>query len=375
MTGRTPSIPFAIGPPSKLLQGPGQIARTVRARARHREFWYVQAMVAAITAFHITIEAPHHGPPLDHLHHLAPALYVSPIIYASLRFGREGGLLTGLWCALLVVPNVVIWHQASLEWFIEAAQVGLAVTVGLVLSTRVEQEALERRRAEEMAARLSLVNRLATRAQEEERLRIARELHDETVQEMAFLSHALDEVVDTYALAEGAIDRLRQLRAMTDRTIAGVRRFSRDLRPRTLDDLGLIPALESHIRDLNEKANAGAALQPVQHRLRVSGTPRRLDSEAEVALFRIVQEALRNIAKHADASEALVDATFEEDRVCVEVRDDGSGFDGSASGADFLASGRLGLAGMRERAQLVGARLDVHSELGGGTAITVELNA
>lgn len=348
-----------------------RLRRLLRQRLHDDGFWRVQAAVGGITAFHYVAEFPDPGPPFDHLHHLAPAMYIFPIIYASLRFGREGGAYTGLWCAVLTLPNIALWHQSSLEWVVEATQIGIAVTVGLVLSARVEREAVERRRAERLFHRVSMVNREIMRAQEEERLRIARDLHDETVQDLALLSRRLDDVLETSPLSDGGASRIRELRAIVDRTVVGVRRFSRDLRPPALDDLGLVPAIESLIRDLSERTDAAAAPQALHLRLETEGEPQRLDSEVEIALFRIVQEALSNVTKHADAAEVIVTVKFEQDRARIEIRDDGGGFDASVSADDLLADGKLGLAGMHERAQLVGATLDVHSQIDAGTVVTV----
>lgn len=362
----------SVEPPMKF-QGPGQVLQLLRARARDPSFWRVQAAVGAIAVLHAATEGPYPGLPESHLHHLAPALFVFPIIHASLRFGREGGLLTGLWCALLTAPNIVLWHRASLEWLVEITQITVAVAVGLTLSTRVDQEAAARRRAQEMAERLQLVSRQVMRAQEDERLRIARELHDDTVQGMAFIGHALDEIVETSALDNATVARLRELRVTVDRTATGVRRFSRDLRPPALDDLGLTPALESLVRDLNEQSEPGAESE-TDIQLQISGAPRRLPTEIEVGLFRIVQEALSNVVKHAEASAAVISVRFEDAGMKIEVRDDGRGFDASVPSTRLLASGKLGLAGMYERAQLLGATFDLHSQTGAGTSVTVDLS-
>lgn len=351
----------------------GQIRQQLLVRLRNRHFWRVQGVIGAIAAFHLATEAPYPGFPDSHLHHLAPALYVFPIIYASLRFGREGGLLTGLWCALLIAPNVIIWHRGSLEWLVEVTQVTVAVAVGLALSTRVDQEAAARRSAQEMAGRLQLVNRQVVRAHEDERLRISRELHDDTMQGMALLSHALDEVIDDYSLGEAAVSRLQELRAMLDRMATGVRRFSRDLRPPALDDLGLTPALESLIRDVHEQHELSSDAAPLRIRLEALGTSRRLHAEIELGLFRIAQEALSNVVKHAEASNAIVTVRFEDETTQVAVHDDGRGFDASVSITDLVAGGKLGLAGMYERAQLLGAMFNLRSQPGEGTSVTVEL--
>lgn len=339
----------------------------IRLRLRRPIFWQVQAMVGLVTVSHYVMEGATSAPLFDHVHHLVPALYVFPIIFASLRSGREGGLFTGLWCSLLTLPNVALWHQASYEWLVEFVQIGSAVIVGLVLSARVEQEAAARRRAEEMTDRMVLVNRRITRAQEDERMRIARELHDDTLQSLVLLCHRLDALAATPDMPNAAQRPISDLRAVAEETLVGVRQFSRDLRPSILDDLGLVAAVEWLTEEFSERSGVTAGLT-------VSGTPRRFQSEAELALFRITQEALRNVEKHAGASEVSVTIVFDEAGLQLSVRDDGVGLSGSQSIGDFVAAGKLGITGMYERAQLASATLELDSQPGRGTVVTVRLD-
>jgi signal transduction histidine kinase len=336
-------------------------------RLRTRTFWLVQAAVGAITVLHYLMEIAAGEAAFEHLHHLPPILYAFPIIYGSLRFGREGGMLTGLWCTVLTVPNIVIWHHASWEWLVELTQIATAVSVGAVFSMLVEHEAAARRRAEEMADRVALMNRQTIRAQENERLRISRELHDDTVQSLAYLSNELDRLNRSDHLAQHVHDGLSEMRAIAESTLSGVRQFSRDLRPSILDDFGLVAAVEWLTEDFTERCGTVA-------RLEVSGTPRRLPSETELTLFRIVQEALRNGEKHAEASEVTVGVVFEQDSLRLSVKDDGKGIDQSPSMGDLVASGKLGITGMYERAQLVGAKFDLRSQSDQGTVVTATLD-
>lgn len=341
-----------------------RVARTLRLRLGDRAFWYVQALVAAVASSHYVMEM---AGAFEHLHHLLPTLFVFPIIYGSLRFGREGGLYTGLWCVLLTLPNTLLWHLGSWEWVVEFGQIGSAVVVGLVLSGRVEQEATARRQAEEMTARVKIQNRLITAAQEEERLRIARDLHDETVQSLVLLCQRLDGLAASPDLPDLALASVAEIRADADTALDRVRLFSRDLRPAALDDLGLVPALERLVDDFAERCGVDAELK-------VTGRQRRLAPETELALFRIVQEALRNVEKHAEASCVTTTVTFDSERAHLSVRDNGKGFDASPSTGDLVSAGKLGLTGMHERAQLVGAELDVRSQPGAGTSVTVVLD-
>jgi PAS domain S-box-containing protein len=206
-----------------------------------------------------------------------------------------------------------------------------------------------------------------TRAQEEERKRIARELHDDTAQVLGSLSRQLDNFVrKKHGLAPNEVLFLKDLQAQLNHGVQSVHRFVQDLRPSLLDDLGLIPAVRSLMKDLQEHDGIGTSLK-------VLGGERRFSPEVESLLFRIVQEALNNIRRHAHASEAQVVMEFAGDKVKVTISDNGQGFELSGGVDDLPRSGKLGLAGMQERARLLGGTLEVKSTLGKGTTLVVEM--
>ncbi|MFC1983605.1 ATP-binding protein [Chloroflexota bacterium] len=205
------------------------------------------------------------------------------------------------------------------------------------------------------------------RAQEEERKRIARELHDDTAQVLGSLSRQLDNFIrKKHGFTSNEVLFLKDLQAQLNRGLQGVHRFAQGLRSSLLDDLGLVPALRSLVKDLQEYDGIGASLE-------VFGGERRFSSEVESLLFRIVQEALNNIRRHAQASEAQVVIEFTEDRTKVSISDDGRGFELLGRVDDLPRSGKLGLAGMHERAQLLDGTLEVKSTLGKGTTLIIEV--
>lgn len=209
--------------------------------------------------------------------------------------------------------------------------------------------------------------RQITKAEEDERKRIARELHDETAQTLAVLSRRLDAIsMDSEQLPEPVIQRLEDMRELTHSTLQGVRRFSQDLRPSTIDDLGLLPTLEGLTTDLIEKGR-------IKAELKVLGDKRRLSPETELNLFRITQEALRNVEKHSGASRVVITVAFGADEVRITVEDNGRGFKQPDRTDELAATGKLGLIGMYERARLLGGTLTVHSKLGEGTTIVVDV--
>jgi len=206
-----------------------------------------------------------------------------------------------------------------------------------------------------------------TKAQEDERKRIARELHDDTAQALIDLSRRLDNLATSREqLSEAVIERLEEFQELIDSILRGVRRFSRDLRPSVLDDLGLLPALEWLTANLTIEDG-------IKTELRVYGDKRRLPPEAELALFRIVQEALNNARRHAQASRVVTVVEFGEGRVRIKVEDNGQGFEMPGRTGDLAIAGKLGLIGMHERAHLLDGTLTVRSEPGQGTIVTVDV--
>ncbi|HEY94038.1 MAG TPA: PAS domain S-box protein [Dehalococcoidia bacterium] len=209
----------------------------------------------------------------------------------------------------------------------------------------------------------------ATEAQEEERKRISRELHDETIQELVVLSQKLDMLsVESKTMSEGDRQRLEKLQQDTGNIMKGVRRLSQDLRPAALDRLGLIPALEWLLADTEEYSGLKTSIT-------VTGEKRRLPERTELVLFRIAQEAIRNTWRHSKASRVDLKIVFTNDKVSISVNDDGKGFVPPKSMGDLAKDGKLGLAGMHERARLIGGKLSVRSEPGKGTKIIVEIES
>jgi two-component system sensor histidine kinase DegS len=211
--------------------------------------------------------------------------------------------------------------------------------------------------------------RQITKAQEDERKRIARELHDDTAQALIDLSRRLDNLATSHEpLSETVVGRLEEFQELIDSILRGVRRFSRDLRPSVLDDLGLLPALEWLTANLMEEDG-------IKTELKVCGNRRRLPPEAELALFRIVQEALSNVRRHSQASRVVTVVEFGEGGVRITVEDNGQGFELPDRTGDLATAGKLGLIGMHERAHLLDGTLTVHSEPGKGTTVTVDVPA
>jgi signal transduction histidine kinase/YHS domain-containing protein len=203
-----------------------------------------------------------------------------------------------------------------------------------------------------------------TDAQEAERERVARELHDDTVQRLIALGQGVERAQRALERDDPPLtaERLATLRSEITATVQSLRTIIGDLRPPALEDLGLIAAIELFLQ------RSGDVPQVM---LDVQGTERRLDSNSEIALFRIVQEAWSNIQRHADAQHVTITLRYNHDALYVEIADDGRGF--VPPRADTAERGKFGLRGMQERAALVGGSLIIDSAPGQGTRLHIRI--
>ena len=212
-------------------------------------------------------------------------------------------------------------------------------------------------------ARLQQMSSQVLTAQEAERKRIARELHDDTAQALTSILIRL-RLLERSSEDEDIRRNVEELRELTGGALDAVRRMAVDLRPAELDHLGLVPALRAYAEKFSQA-------RPIDARVRVEGLKRRLPAAMELVLYRVAQEALTNIAKHSGARSAEVVLARKRGVVTLTVRDNGKGFyPENVSTAD--GSG-LGLFGMRERLALVRGIVEVESSPGGGTTITARI--
>jgi len=270
--------------------------------------------------------------------------------YVARRLGVHSALFVPLVARGRRIGVVIAHDKAGSEPSFTDDDLRLAETlatraaVAVDLSERVSRDAVRR-----------VVN-----AQELERKRLARELHDETGQALTSILlglRPLEQSVESEE-ARAAVDSVRELVVST---LQDVRRLAVELRPAALDDFGLVPAVQRLVESFREQSG-------LQVDLEAQLGSERLPSEVETALYRVVQEALTNIVKHAGAGRVSILISRKGDAVVAVVEDDGSGFDPGASRADAL-----GLAGMRERVALVGGRFQIESTVGGGTTLVAEV--
>jgi len=237
------------------------------------------------------------------------------------------------------------------------------------LRARLAEAEAARERAEQALERIStdqdrqsgLVSRLSRRLleiQERERRRLARDLHDELGQLLTRLKFALDPITSSEPEAE----RLQLARALVDETLNQVRILASDLRPAVLDHLGLAPALRCLFRQYTSSTG-------IRVEFDLSGLAGRFSTGLETAAYRIVQEALTNVARHAGVMEAAVRVWTDDVALNLQIADQGLGFDT----AEIVRASTIGLPGIAERVELLGGRLSLDSMPGKGSRIVASL--
>ena len=229
------------------------------------------------------------------------------------------------------------------------------------------QKASLLRELEQRSRRLEALSARAVRAQEEESGRIARELHDSIGQTLLAVKFELAAAAATPSgRHDDVAPRLAAGRRLADETLEELRRLALDLRPPELDNLGLVAALRSHVRQ-------HAEWSPARVTIEAENVEERLPTEVETSLYRVAQEALANVAKHAEASHVRIELSREESQVTLVVSDDGRGMDLEALADERDTASGLGLLSMRQRAEELGGRLHIESAPGKGTAIRVQV--
>lgn len=218
-----------------------------------------------------------------------------------------------------------------------------------------------------MEVALQAYARRITQVQEEERKRVAYELHDDTAQYLGILKMQINALLESGKIRNPEVkEKLRYLEKDADRAYNEVRRFSHELRPSVLEHMGLRASLEQIAEDINK-------LNYLRVEVEVEGREPDLPEEVKLGLFRIVQEAVSNIRKHAKANRATIHIIFRKKQMSMKVADNGIGFDVREAVIRSGQKGNMGLMSMKERADLIGAGLKIESKPGNGTLVMVEL--
>jgi two-component system, NarL family, sensor histidine kinase DegS len=295
---------------------------------------------------------------------------VSPLIREVIRTNRlvirdvvEGGYGVGIPIhgghQLLAVA--ALFRDEPVQMSPQEMQV--ASSLGSLCGVALENSRLWTELQHREADRTEWISRIIS-AQEDERRHIAHELHDEAIQSLVALCRQLDLTAASSQPSVPVQEGIEGARRQVEGLIESLRDFAHDLRPPALDDLGIAACIRRLLVDLGEGSD-------VTWDMKVSGAPVRLARDAEIGLFRIAQEAVRNVERHARARSVQIELSFGTNTVSLQVSDDGKGMPSRVWQGGSAAGGRLGLVGMQERASLLGGRLQIDSRPGTGTVIAV----
>jgi signal transduction histidine kinase len=287
-----------------------------------------------------------------------------PVTYAALTCGARGGAMTLALGFAILLPRAIMPSSHTDHAVPELA--GVLVVAGLLV-VAITQQKRDVQHQRTMGENMRYFVHQVITSQEDERKRIAMELHDETAQALLVSCQRLDRLIANKAdqLPADVSSQLQDLRTSTVDTLTGLRRLTQHLRPRIFDDHGLVPALEWLADTL--KADYGIAA-----RVEVTGSPVGRDVEMQLLLFRIAQEALNNAGRHSGGTEVVLALDCGRQWTTLTVSDNGNGFDLSPR-SDLAKRGKLGLLGMEERARLLGGTLEINTSPGRGTSVAVKM--
>jgi two-component system sensor histidine kinase DegS len=330
-------------------------------------FWLMAAVFVAIALLHYPQII--HGPDAPYSlvgmgrHSFDRILLLLPIGYASFVFGLRGGIVSVATAAAIMLPRDFLFSNWPVDALYESAGI---LFVGVVINLWFYMHRKDAGKTALLSQELQYYTNAIVNAQEDERRRISRDLHDSVAQTLVASLRQLDNFVHQKPDLSGTDNQsLGNLQKQIREALKDIRIISRDLRPSILDDLGLLPSIEWLCEQVNKDYSIVA-------KLTVSGTERKLSREAELILFRIIQEALRNIGKHSKATQADIYVEFYDKRVVVKIADNGVGFDIPPNLGALPQTGKLGLAGIQERVRLLGGTVRIESAPGKGTRITAE---
>jgi signal transduction histidine kinase len=243
----------------------------------------------------------------------------------------------------------------------------LLVAVAVFSGRRVDRETAARYQAEYAGKVLKTYAAHVMQAQEDERKKIAHELHDQTIQTLSLIARRLAGMKDRNSLLSSEMNEgVRDAHEMTEKAVKELRDFTRSIRPPILDDLGMVPAIRRSLIESTERTGMKGSFKLV-------GAERRLPQDIEVSMFRIAQEAIWNTERHSKATEIIITITQSSDEARIDISDNGIGFDVPPVPSSFYADGKLGLLGIEERAVLIGGKLKIKAIPNKGAMISISI--
>lgn len=293
-------------------------------------------------------------------HEICLLLLAGPVIYATIIFRIRGGVVVALVSSAIVMPHILHFSPYSDPVY----RLITFLIINLLMAGVIGNQLNSRQRLERERTALQRYLSETIGVQERERRYLARELHDESLQLLVDISHHIDEI-EVQDEDEKHRARLARLHQDVESVIEGIRRFIQGLRPPLLEEVGLATALRWLTEEFREETGAEVAADIPDEDVELTET-------AELALYRIAQEALTNVKKHSGAGKIDISLKFGGGQAQLTVTDNGRGF--SAPPLDNLADqGSFGLIGMQERARLARGSLKIESAEGRGTTVSAAI--
>lgn len=298
--------------------------------------------------------------------HLIGSLFFVPFIYAAVIFWWKGILATWLGSVAIISPRIVDYSSSEITIFTNIILLMVPLLLVIIIGfNRQWRKTVERASIEREEIRKAYIAEVI-KAQEAERNHISREIHDDIIQKIWIVANNTRKLIteELRATMPKTAESLEKNREDILGILEDAKKLSLELRPGILDDLGLISAIRWQINQLNSEGSLEA-------KLKVNGTVREFPSEVSTHLFRIIQESLNNIRRHAEATQVIVKLEFQPDMFNLIIQDNGKGF---SLVKIENPKDRLGLTGIQERTRLIGGLLKIQSEPGMGATISIQLN-
>ena len=306
---------------------------------------------------------------LEYIYRIHGSLFCLPFIYAAIAFRWRGALIIWIISMAAMLPRMLHFSYMLIiliqNILYAAIPLTAAMFVFIVLTWREKERRIMAEREEERQVYVYQI----FKAQEDERQRIAQELHDDTMQTIVAIAQRAQTLLSNDNMKElyEECDIIKWVRDNLLQVTEDLRRLSLDLRPGVLDNMGLVPAIRWLVGHINQETD-------INTRVTINGDYTKLKPENDVVVFRLVQEALNNIRKHSDATKAYVDLEFNAEHMKISVKDNGKGFNVPTYYHDYSRQGKLGIIGMRERVNLMNGDMNIESNFKAGTSVTFKLN-
>lgn len=292
-------------------------------------------------------------------------LFSIPIIYAAIVFSWRGALMAFLLTLAGILP-ILTNIRSTINLITNIVLLLLPLLVVSVIAFELAWRRKEKKNSADREVQRELYMSKILESQEHERRRVAQELHDGIIQTLLVIANRAQNLIssgheDTVEIKGNA----QWIRDSTLQAVEDIRKISLDLRPSILDDLGLVPALRWLVDQRGKESG-------INTRILINGEARKLSPQAEVGIFRITQEALNNIQRHSEATEAVVNLEFAQQCLKITIEDNGRGFDYPKHFDSLAARGKLGLIGIKQRIDFLGGTFEIRSRPREGTKLLIE---